>query len=134
MQQITRNERQRAVKDWASRTFGAAVALDGRERAQRFVEEAIELAQACDLHEEDVREILARVYSRPVGEMTQEVGGVGVTLLALCEAAGVSADDAESAELARVLSIPAEHFRAKQAAKARAGTARMPEINPLEPK
>jgi len=123
----SRDERQARVQEWTASTFGASVASDPTERARRFIEEAIELAQACGLTFAEVHRIVARVYERPKGLIVQEIGGVGVTLLALCEVQQVSADYCERMELARVLAISPDHFRRKQAEKAAAGTAMLPE-------
>lgn len=129
-QRQLRDERQARVRAWTTATFGGKVADDTGERAHRFIEEALELAQACGVSIEKVSAIAERVYSRSVGDLSQEIGGVGVTLLALCENVGVSAEAEECRELERVLSIPPERFRAKQAEKARAGTSLEPEIAP----
>jgi NTP pyrophosphatase (non-canonical NTP hydrolase) len=50
----------------------------------RFLEEALELAQAEGMTEEEARRVAAYVWGRPVGETGQEVGGVMVTLAAFC--------------------------------------------------
>ncbi len=55
------------------------------------------------------------------GDLRQELGGVGVTTLALAAAAGVDADCCELSEVHRVLSKPLEHFTARNAAKNEAG-------------
>lgn len=118
----TRDDRQRATAAWAARTFGGSC-MTLRERAARFAEEAIELVQACGLSEEDVLRLIDYVYNRPVGTITQEAGGVGVTLMALCEVAGVSADTEEARELVRVQAKSTAHFRARHEAKAAQGIA-----------
>lgn len=117
-----RDARQTDAHRWAAKTFGTANMTE-RERARRFIEEAIELAQACGLQRADVYRTMEHVFDRPPGERFQEVGGVGVTLLMLCETIGVSADYAERSELARVLSMPANHFRDRHNVKADAGIA-----------
>jgi hypothetical protein len=61
------------------------------------------------------------IFAKQSGEIHQEVGGVGLTLLALCESARLSAEDEEQRELARVLSKPTEHFRQRNQAKNEAG-------------
>lgn len=50
------------------------------------MEEAIELVQACEMPKEDVLTLVNYVYDQPVGDIDQEVGGVLVTLIALCTA------------------------------------------------
>lgn len=65
--------------------------------------------------------LVDHVFALPVGDLAQEIGGVGVTLLALSQAAGISADTSEYAEFARVLAKPLEHFKARNEAKNAAG-------------
>lgn len=120
---VTRNLRQRAGLDWALRCFGAAAAHNHDERVRRFAEEALELAQSARMSEEAAIDLVRYVYSRPAGELTQEVGGVSLSLLNLCEFVGVSADECELRELNRVLSKDPAYFRARQNAKALAGVA-----------
>lgn len=88
------------------------------ERARRFVEEAIELAQAVGLEGTEVQRILDRAYSRPAGEPLQELGGSMVSLAALAEAVHLDAEQAGEIELRRI-SAPGmrESMRAKQAEK-----------------
>jgi hypothetical protein len=116
--------------NWTAETFGEhTLAID--ERAARFIEEALELVQATGLPIERVIAIAQHVYAKPRGDVPQEIGAVGVTLLALAEVAHVSADDAETAEMRRVFAIPKERFRKRQNAKADAGIAvRVPEKKP----
>lgn len=115
-----RSKRQLRIISWVRATFGEA-ALGLEERTMRFIEEAAELAQACGLSQEAVLRIVHHVYGRPVGEPAQEAGGVGCTLLALCEVLGIDADELEDNELRRVVEKPKSHFQARQNAKADAG-------------
>lgn len=117
-----REVRQSDAFAWAGKTFGA-INMSKRERTRRFIEEAIELAQACGLPMDEVCALVSHVYFKPPGEVAQEAGGTGITLLMLCEVFGVSADVEERRELARVQSIPAQHFRDRHNAKAAAGVA-----------
>lgn len=109
----SRDARQRVVVEWGSRCFGADHMLDVKVRAARFLEEAAELAQAVGLPKDHAQRALDHVYSRPAGDPKQEAGGAGLTLLALCDAIGLSADGAEQTEVARCLSKPPEHFAAR---------------------
>jgi hypothetical protein len=120
MAEQNRNARQANVLSWVKRTFGASL-LVIEERVARLLEEVVELAQAEGLSEEKAHALVAHVYGKPSGAIVQEVGGIGVTLLAYCGAAGISADGCEAAEVARVLALPAEHFRTRQNIKAAAG-------------
>lgn len=49
------------------------------------------------------------------------MGGLGITVLALAAAAGLSADEAEQRELDRVLAKPLEWFHARNKVKNDAG-------------
>jgi len=119
---MNRDERQMIAFLWAKKVFGAeCMTLD--ERAKRFFEEAVELAQACGLSQDEVTKIVAHVYSKRRGEIAQELGGVGVTLLTLALAAGLSADLEEWHELCRVVAKPDDQFRKRHNEKAAAGIA-----------
>ena len=124
-----RSSRQRVIHQWAADTFGQEVAWNREERVLRFIEEAIELAQAEGLPVERLIETVRFVYAKPQGSTVREVGQVGVTLLAFCEVAGIDADIEERAEMLRVLALDREHFRARHNAKAAAGisTGKVPE-------
>lgn len=76
------------VAEWAHECFGQEIAEDMFERNLRFIEEALELVQAYRIPKERVLKIVDYVYSRGPGDEAQEVGGVLVTLAALCAAAG----------------------------------------------
>lgn len=112
--------RQAAVLTWVSNTFGPASALP-QERAARFVEEAIELAQAVGAPEDLMSKIVARVYSREAGAPSKELGQAGITLEALAESLFLSAD--ATAEFARVQSIPKKGLLDSLAAKVALGIA-----------
>lgn len=118
----SRNARQKGVYEWVRNTFGLANA-ETKERARRFVEEAMELAQAEGLTLAEVASLANYVYHRTPGEPWSEAGGVGTTLLAYCEAKGFSADAAEKAEFDRVLAADVVTFRLRHDAKAVAGVA-----------
>jgi hypothetical protein len=98
--------------------FGSTISADKVERNHRFLEEALELVQALGCSREDCLQLVAYVYGRPVGEPSQEAGGVMVTLAALCLASGLDMDEAAETELARVWT-KIDVIRAKQAAKPR---------------
>jgi hypothetical protein len=112
-----RDARQRRVGQWVRETFGSATMLWLDERAARVLEEAAELAQSLGVMKETADRVIGYVFSRPAGEPAQEAGGVGITLLACCEAMAVSADASEADELRRVLAKPAGHFERRQAEK-----------------
>ena len=117
----TRDQRQAQTHAWCVAAFGDHDARSIPQRGLRLVEEAIETAQACGCDPAMLHRLIDHVYAKPVGELAKELGGLGVTLLALAEAAGVSADEAERQEIERVRAKPLSHFAARNAAKAAAG-------------
>lgn len=116
-----RSRRQRKVQDWAFRCFGITASADPRHRGLRMLEEAIELYQAVDGDAGQAHALVDHVFARPKGRPVQELGGLGVTLLALAAALGLDADVAEQDEVARLLALDPAHFRDRDAAKAAAG-------------
>lgn len=116
-----RDRRQAETHAWCVAAFGDHDAWSIPQRGLRLVEEAIETAQACGCDPAMLHRLIDHVYAKPVGELAQELGGLGVTLLGLAHAAGISADEAERREVARVRSKPLSHFAARNAAKRAAG-------------
>lgn len=90
------------VATWMEKTFSFETRENKRERGYRFLEEALELFQSLNLEREDALKLVDYVFSRPKGEPVQEVGGVMITLAALCEAADISLKRAAVDELERV--------------------------------
>jgi hypothetical protein len=107
---------QARVHDWMMACFGEAISQDVAERNHRFIEEAIELVQATGCTREDVHRLADYVYDRPTGDPKQEVGGVLVTLAALCLATDMNFLGCGEHELSRIWG-KVEQIRAKQAAK-----------------
>lgn len=104
------------VQPWMMATFGTEIAADTAERNHRFLEESLELVRACGCTASEARQLVDYVFGRPVGEPAQEVGGVMVTLAALCLAQGLDMHAAGETELARIWT-KVEAIRAKQASK-----------------
>jgi len=104
------------VAEWLAACFGRNVALDRDERLHRFLEEALELAQASGCTKDDAVQLVNYVFSRPPGNAVEEVGGVMVTLAGLCQASGVDLEDAGELELDRNWSRT-EEIRTKRARK-----------------
>ncbi|TDW65391.1 hypothetical protein EDF57_103575 [Novosphingobium sp. PhB55] len=122
---------QEGVAAWMQACFGPVISADQVERADRFIEEALELAQTMPgFTAERAHALVDYVFNREVGERSQEVGGVMVTLAALCNTADINIEEAANAELARVWTKVAA-IRAKQAAKP-TGSA-LPIARPAEP-
>lgn len=107
---------QKRVEEWLMACFPAAVWSDRAERTHRFLEEALELAQANGCSREDAAALVQYVYDRPVGHPDLEVGGTMVTLAALCSASDINMDEAGDRELDRNWER-IDQIRAKQASK-----------------
>lgn len=118
---VERDQRQARTFEWTNAAFGAEHANSLPQRGLRMVEEAIELAQACEVNPEQIHKLIDYIYAKPAGDLKQELGGVGLTVLALAGAAQVSADECEAVELARVLAKPLSHFLARNQVKNDAG-------------
>jgi hypothetical protein len=104
------------VQPWLLDCFGPVIAADTDERNHRFLEESLELVQSTGCTRIEAHALVDYVFDRPVGEIGQEVGGVMVTLAALCLAQGVDMHACGEVELARIWTKIAQ-IRAKQAAK-----------------
>lgn len=108
------------VGQWLMECFGNGIAHDGMERNHRFLEEALELVQSLGCTASEAHQLVDYVFGRPVGEPIQELGGVMVTLAALCFAHELDMAAGADKELARICD-PATmaKIKAKQAAKPR---------------
>jgi len=104
------------VKPWMDACFGEEISRDRQERNHRFLEEALELVQAKGCTASEAHQLVDYVYGRPAGDAYQEVGGVMVTLAALCLANALDMHEAAETELQRIWT-KVEAIRAKQAAK-----------------
>lgn len=104
------------VRPWMLACFGAEIAADRLERADRFIEEALELVQSGEYPKQRAYALIDYVYGREKGEPHQEVGGVMVTLAAYCLAHAIDMHQAGETELERIWT-KVEKIRAKQAAK-----------------
>ena len=96
--------------------FGQASVSDFDERMLRFGEEAIELMQAGGISYGKFLQLGHHVYSRDAGEITQEIGGVGVTLFGVADAGDYSLGELTAIEIARVAGNK-DKIRAKSALK-----------------
>ncbi|WP_205417667.1 MULTISPECIES: hypothetical protein [Pseudomonas syringae group] len=93
---------QSRVAPWLVECFGEVIAQDTQERNQRFLEEALELVQACGATSDEAHQLVDYVFDRDVGEQSQEVGGVMVTLAALCYANRLAMHQSGEVELERI--------------------------------
>lgn len=115
----TEGDFQGRVAGWMLECFTPAIAADTLERADRFIEEALELAQTEPQFTADrAHALVDYVFSRPVGEPHQEVGGVMVTLAALCGPNRLDMMGCAETEYDRISKPEViAKIRAKQAAK-----------------
>ncbi|MDG3580390.1 hypothetical protein P7F60_28840 [Rhizobium sp. YJ-22] len=102
------------------------------QRCDRFIEEALELIQSVGIIAERAHALVDYVFSRPIGDPHQEVGGVMVTLAALCMTCGVNLDKAAEDELARIWT-KVDAIRAKQAAKPTGSALPIAPLAPTQP-
>jgi len=89
------------VDRWVRICLGDAMRNSIRERCFRFLEESLELVQACGLPKDSVLKLVDYVYARPVGDPPQEVGGVSITLFALCNTVAIDQEAETEHELDR---------------------------------
>lgn len=101
---------QALANSWAIRAFGTAHVANSKICALRLLEEAIELAQAEGVLRCMVDHCVEVVYSRPVGDANQEIGGVLMTSAVYCGCKGLDLEEALRIELDRVLAKPLEQF------------------------
>lgn len=104
------------VHEWVLACFGKEIAFDKAERNHRFLEEALELVQSLGCTAHEAHQLVDYVFGRDMGDPAQEVGGVRVTLAALCSANQIDDEDSAEIELERIWT-KVEQIRAKQAAK-----------------
>lgn len=113
---MQKGEFQHNVLVWTQACFGPQISADVSERTHRFFEEAAELAQAAGCTADEAHRLVDYVFDRPKGDIAQEVGGVLLTLAALCTSLDLLMHCAGEQELTRVWAkLP--RIRAKQAAK-----------------
>lgn len=109
---------QQRVDPWLLFCFGLEIARNVQERVHRFLEEALELGQACKCTRSEAHQIVDYVFDREIGSVPQEIGGTMVTLAALCLAIGEDMHAAGDTELARVSTVEViERVRRKHFAK-----------------
>jgi hypothetical protein len=107
---------QSRVEPWMLACFGHKISADKKERNHRFLEEALELVQSNGCTKQEAHLLVDYVYGRKEGEINQEVGGVMVTLAALCLANGVNMHECGEKELERIWGM-VDQIRDKQACK-----------------
>lgn len=119
-----RDDFQRRVQDWMQDCFGPTIAADKVERNHRFLEEALELVQSLGCTEDEALALVRYVFGRSVGDPPQEVGGVTVTLAALCSASDLDMEACAETELERIT-------RPEMVVRIREKQKRKPAMSPL---
>lgn len=97
---------------WTRAAFGSKGATPG-ERAARVVEEAIELAQVEGIDIGMIYTIADRVYSRPVGDPEDEIGGTLLCLLAYAAAIDMDAEESAFEVFGRIIAAPKVKWQLK---------------------
>jgi hypothetical protein len=109
---------QHRVSEWMGGCFLPSLYSNMTERGDRLLEEVLELLQSKNYDRRRIATLVDYVWSRPVGEPVQEVGGVMVTLAGFCWIAGLDMHVAGESELARInLPEVMDKIRRKQEAK-----------------
>ena len=103
---------------WGDKAFDSPV-----ERATRLLEEAIEVFQAVGGSRDVAAKTVDMVMNKKAGELSQEIAGVGVCLLALCALKEVRLDEVVNAEIARIKGLDAEYLKARHNLKSDLGVA-----------
>lgn len=116
-----RDRRQVTITEWARTCFGVEQSTSLPQRGVRLLEESIEAYQAAGGDRAMAHKLVDFVFDRPPGDLAQELGGVGVCLLVLASALGVTADSTERTEVERVLAKSFQHFTERNHAKNAAG-------------
>lgn len=106
------------VNKWLIDCFGEETANSIPDRNWRFLEESLELVQSTGCTKGEAHALVDYVFEREVGEPFLELGGVMITLAALCYATHLKFPDAAQQELARITEPrKMAAIRAKQASK-----------------
>jgi hypothetical protein len=122
---------QTKMVSWVKTRLGSS-AMDTHERGMRFLEESLELVQAVGITEEEIEKVRQYVFSKPIGRVVQEIGGVVTTLLTLAQSQDVDMNIAGLMEIDRIHALPPEKFRKRQNLNASLGIGA--QINTLEEK
>lgn len=116
------------IGNWVAETFGPILKhpFAVSERGLRFLEEAVELAQASGVPEKKAHELIYRAYGKPAGEVRQEAAQSLILLLALANANGFDVGRVANEEWARIEKLGQEHFRDRMRRKIELGFAMEP--------
>jgi sugar phosphate isomerase/epimerase len=94
---------QKFVVEVGMAAFGESNLTDPKERALRFYEEANEAARAAGLSYDEMLNVLDYEWSRPAGELSQELAGAQLTLFSLAAVNGIDLEAVTDAEIIRIL-------------------------------
>lgn len=118
---------QDSLGEWAIATFGKDVFDNAPERGKRLIEEALEYGQTQKVTKEQAHLLVDYVFSRPVGDPAQEMGGVMVTALVAAQSAGLDAGGCLTSEMERIHEPTImEKIRSKQVSKELEGVGMKP--------
>lgn len=106
------------VLPWLNECFTQEIIDNVTERNDRFLEEALELVQSLGYSKDQAIAMVEYVFDREKGDPPQEVGGVMITLAALCIANNLDMHKNGETELTRIWKN-VEKIRRKNAAKPR---------------
>lgn len=125
--QAASQPRPAAFLAWAADVFGD-VALDRKERAMRFLEEALEVAHAEGVEMLIADRIMGRVWKKAPNpaETPREIGQAYACLETYAESIGVSADAEATTEFERVQTFSKDVLRERHQAKVVLGIALNP--------
>ncbi len=104
---------QQQIRVWVETRLGNN-AMNPHERGRRSFEENAELFQALGGTREEAYRIVDHVFDKPVGLVSQELGGCALTLLAAAEGCNHNLGDCAQKELVRIFDLPMEKFRKRQ--------------------
>lgn len=116
---------QKSVATWGKTNFGA-IAYSKQERAFRFLEEALELCQACEVNLGQVKHIAGIVYSKPIGTKEMELADAQLNLYALANVHGVSLEEVTQNRFLGCLEKDSNYWQARQEKKYESGLSLRP--------
>ncbi len=107
---------QERTVEWAHVCLGKDMLYNKTERNHRLLEETLETVQAAKCTASEAHQIVDYVFSRPVGDLPQEVGGMMNCLALFCTAHDLDMIKCAEDELERVWQI-IEKIKTKRATK-----------------
>lgn len=96
------NQFQNDMAAWGLEVLGSMTMNDQRVRAYRFLEEALELAQACGVTTDNVDSLVDYTFAHPVGEVDDEIGGTLATIALLATSFGYNLDLCAAKQLSKI--------------------------------